>query len=38
MQAKRESQVEFPGRLWSEWDVKIVAGTGTLLFHLDSVH
>ena len=30
LQAKCESQVEFLGRLWSEWDVKIVAGTDAI--------
>ncbi len=30
LEAKCESQVEFLGRLWSEWDVKIVAGTDAI--------
>ena len=30
LQAKCESQLEFLGRLWSEWDIKIVAGTDAI--------
>ena len=30
LEAKCESQLEFLGRLWSEWDVKIVAGTDAI--------
>ena len=30
LQAKCESQLEFLGRLWSEWDVKIAAGTDAI--------
>ena len=30
LEAKCESQLEFLGRLWSEWEVKIVAGTDAI--------